>query len=1024
MKCPECQTDISGDSRFCGKCGTPVQAAERAVFSRTRTILKPREEVAPETLLAGKYKVIRVAGRGGMGIVYKAEDTKLKRHVALKFLPQELVLSPEARERFVVEARAAAALSHPNICTIYEIHDEGEKPFIAMEYIEGETLKAKIAKGALDAAAAVDLALQLADGLGEAHKKGVVHRDIKSANVMVTDKGRAKIMDFGLAKVKGGTLLTREGTTLGTVAYMSPEQALGKDIDHRTDIWSLGVVLYEMLSGRLPFHGDHEASILYAVVHEEPAPLKAAGPGAAPVPRQAVARALKKDREARYASAEEFAKDLRQFKDSLRPDTAKAFSPRALLRTLRRPAVAVPAAVAVAAFALAAAWHLDRQAKVRWAREVALPEAQALARSGFMRLPEAYRLLERAEKYIPGAPELADLFKKCSVAMTVTTTPEGARVYMKSYAAPDGEWEFLGLSPLIDVRVPIQFCRWKLEKEGFETVTAVQPTVLIDMAARTLFLPGRLERALDEEGGLPEGMLRVPPVETREGSIPGFFIDRFEVTNKKFKEFMDRGGYRDRTFWKEKFVKDGRELSWEEALSLFVDRSGQPGPAGWQAGDFPPGQADHPVSGISWYEAAAYAESAGKSLPTVLHWLIASGQRSRSFVPEAFSALLSVQSNFSGTGPVPVGRYAGMTEYGALDMAGNVSEWCSNETPLGRVLRGGAWNDATYLFGNTSQAPAFDRSEKNGFRCVLYPDPAGVPAAAFQPAVVGEARDFAKEGIVPDSVFQVYREQFSYDPIDLKAASESRTEDPQGWIQEKVSFDAAYGGERVVAYLFLPKKAAPPFQTVVYFPSSSSAVQPSSEDIGHYREFENSLSYLVKNGRAVLYPVYKGTFERGSAELASIHDGRTTHQYTELIVQIVKDFKRSIDYLETRPEIDARKLAYLGLSWGGRLGPLVAAVEDRVKTAILLVGGMRGEGRPEASPVSYVRRVKVPVLMLNGKYDFTFPFDTMVKPLFDLLGTPPGQKELKLYESGHFVPPNEMIKEVLAWLDKHLGPVR
>jgi dienelactone hydrolase len=273
-------------------------------------------------------------------------------------------------------------------------------------------------------------------------------------------------------------------------------------------------------------------------------------------------------------------------------------------------------------------------------------------------------------------------------------------------------------------------------------------------------------------------------------------------------------------------------------------------------------------------------------------------------------------------------------------------------------------------------------------------------------------------------VFQVYREQFSYDPIDLKAASESRTEDPQGWIQEKVSFDAAYGGERVVAYLFLPKKAAPPFQTVVYFPSSSSAVQPSSEDIGHYREFENSLSYLVKNGRAVLYPVYKGTFERGSAELASIHDGRTTHQYTELIVQIVKDFKRSIDYLETRPEIDARKLAYLGLSWGGRLGPLVAAVEDRVKTAILLVGGMRGEGRPEASPVSYVRRVKVPVLMLNGKYDFTFPFDTMVKPLFDLLGTPPGQKELKLYESGHFVPPNEMIKEVLAWLDKHLGPVR
>jgi serine/threonine protein kinase len=354
MKCPSCQTDISDDSRFCSKCGQPIQAAERVLFSQTRTILKPIEELAPKTLLAGKYMVIKVVGRGGMGIVYQAEDTKLQRHVALKFLPPELVLSPEARERFVLEARAAAALSHPNICTIYEIHEEEEKPFIAMEYIEGMSLKAKITDGAMNAGKAVDIAAQLAEGLEEAHRKGIIHRDIKSANVMVTDKGQAKIMDFGLAKVKGGTLLTREGTTLGTVAYMSPEQALGKDLDHRTDIWSLGVVLYEMLSGKLPFHGDHEASILYTVVHEEPKPLKAVKPDVAPELQQVVARALKKSPEARYASAGEFGKDLRKFRDGLKAATAKAFSPKALLRSLRRPVVAVPAAVGIIAIAIAA----------------------------------------------------------------------------------------------------------------------------------------------------------------------------------------------------------------------------------------------------------------------------------------------------------------------------------------------------------------------------------------------------------------------------------------------------------------------------------------------------------------------------------------------------------------------------------------------------------------------------------------------------------------------------------------------
>jgi len=198
------------------------------------------------------YKILEKLGEGGMGVVYKAEDTKLKREVAIKFLPRQIAVSDEERERFKLEAQAAAALNHNNIATVYEIHElEGEE-FIVMEFIKGESLREKIAKGPLKLDEAVRIATEVADGLHEAHEHKIVHRDIKPANIMLTAKGQCKIMDFGLAKMAQATLVTKEGTTLGTAAYMSPEQARGEKVDRRTDIFSLGVMLYEMLTGQLP----------------------------------------------------------------------------------------------------------------------------------------------------------------------------------------------------------------------------------------------------------------------------------------------------------------------------------------------------------------------------------------------------------------------------------------------------------------------------------------------------------------------------------------------------------------------------------------------------------------------------------------------------------------------------------------------------------------------------------------------------------------------------------------------------
>jgi serine/threonine protein kinase/Tfp pilus assembly protein PilF len=316
MKCPRCHAENTDDSRYCNNCAAPLIGAEGGEAgagagltrtaetpirqagpdraSLTKTIGTPLHVISKGAFIAGKYEIVDEIGAGGMGVVYKAEDLKLKRTVALKFLPPELAQLPDFKERFLREAQAAAALAHPNICVVYEAGESEARPFIAMEYVEGETLRDRIKRGPLEPSEALDIAAQVAAGLGEAHTSGIVHRDVKSANIMVTRDGRAKVMDFGLAKFAGGVSLTKSRTTLGTVAYMSPEQARGERLDHRTDIWSLGVVLYEMLVGKHPFEGGGDQSVIRAILHKEPEPVTKARPDAPPAVEQILGQALAK----------------------------------------------------------------------------------------------------------------------------------------------------------------------------------------------------------------------------------------------------------------------------------------------------------------------------------------------------------------------------------------------------------------------------------------------------------------------------------------------------------------------------------------------------------------------------------------------------------------------------------------------------------------------------------------------------------------------------------------------------------
>ncbi len=326
------------------------------------------------------YQIMEKLGEGGMGVVYKAEDTKLKRRVALKFLPLQMTADPEAKERFEREAQAAAALNHPNIVTIHEIGEHEGQVFIAMEYVEGRTLKELISVGAeprvcpdfidiqkkgehrgsplpiasrpLSLAQVIEIATQLASGLAAAHEKGIVHRDIKPQNILVDKGDRVKILDFGLAKLKGISSLTKESSTLGTVHYMSPEQTMGKDVDQRSDIWSLGVVLYEMITGRLPFRGDYEQAVIYSILNEEPEPLTGLRPDVPSELQAMIGKCLDREIDVRYQHADDLIADLKRAKRDSKPVTVPTRE-RGLPGRSRKVLWPIAAAVVVLIFAVA-----------------------------------------------------------------------------------------------------------------------------------------------------------------------------------------------------------------------------------------------------------------------------------------------------------------------------------------------------------------------------------------------------------------------------------------------------------------------------------------------------------------------------------------------------------------------------------------------------------------------------------------------------------------------------------------------
>ena len=941
--------------------------------------------LAPGTTF-GHYQIVAKIGAGGMGEVYRAVDSRLGRDVAIKVLPSHMSASSDVRARFEREARTISQLNHPNICTLHDVGVENGVNFLVLEFIEGETLGALLARGPLSVKQLLTIGREITEALERAHEAGIIHRDLKPGNVMIADSG-IKLLDFGLARPAGITdnqvlpdqsktaamPLTTLGAIVGTIQYMSPEQLEGREIDARTDIFALGCVLFEMATGRRLFDGPSSAAVMSLILHagpEKTADLEAAAP--APLAK-VIRRCLKKNPDERYQTVAELGAELNRLSNWVRDEALPE-----LMRTIERIQA------------------LDEG-----------PEAW-----------QAFELARQIERFDPSDAKLEQLWPEFARRISITSSVPGADVFVQHYSKAGGPI-YLGKTPLTDLRYPRGVTHLRMVLPGYRTINDLLWLFEAGSLGATDPSVPLWHYELSEQGTIPEDMERIPagkfplfmPGLDHLGaeSTAAYLMDRNPVTNRMYKAFVDAGGYTNPEYWQNPFITSDGELDRSAAMARFVDTLGQPGPAGWEMGEYPHGDDEKPVTGVSWFEAAAYAAWVGKQLPTIYHWNWAA-------FTVASSAIIPA-ANFGGKEIFPIGKTASMNRFGIHDLAGNVREWAWNECNRRgeRFILGGGYNDPEYAFTDAYAQSAFDRSGTNGFRCIktLGEEP---NSANLHRSIELPFRDFRKETPVSDEIFSFFLRQFHYDRTPLNAVIETEEQAHYG-IRQTIRFAAAYGGEQMIAYLYLPPKCRPPLQTVVLFPGSL-AIHAAAVGSMELRRTD----FILKSGRALLLPIYKGTYQRGD-DLKSDYPEETAF-YRDHVLMWGKDLGRSIDYLETRADIDADKIAYYGVSWGGAMGAIMPAVEKRIKAVVLYVAGLTFQrALPEADQLNYVSRVTQPTLMLNGEHDFYFPVETSQKPMFDLLGTPAEHKRRITFPLGHSVPRAEHIKETLAWLDRYLGSV-
>ncbi len=987
-----------------------------------------------------RYEVTAPLGAGGMGEVYLARDVELDRTVALKVLSDAPDDDGDRIRRFIQEARAAIALNHPNVAHVYDVGEENGVRFIAMEYVEGETLRARMSGEPLTLAESLELGVQIAAALGSAHAHGIIHRDIKPENVMIRPDGYVKVLDFGLAKLTAPpagsetptmVVHTAPGLVMGTMQYMSPEQLRTDDIDARSDVFSLGVVLYEMVTGRRPFEASSPSGVIASILTEDPPALDAALP---PSVRAIIVKALSKKRDERYPTAREMAEALKQARDETKRirsgDLPTEVVTQKVSGSRRLPWKWIAVAVAILAAIAIGSVYANRARAVREAR-AKLPQLEKLAeeRNYFA----AWDLADALHEDLGDDPVIARVRGSISVPLDVKSEPAGAQVFLERVSANGTTTArtLAGTTPLAKHPIALGDYVIRVEKEGFAPLA--RTIALSPIPLEWTWLPPRpvpLDLKLTPMKDVPKGMVRVAGGRYRIAAwsrptnaavtLDDFYIDQFEVTNREFAEFIRAGGYERRELWKHPFLEDGKTLTFDEAMLELKDASGMPAPRRWMDQNYPEGRDEYPVTDVSWYEAAAYAEFRGKRLPTIFEWDKAARDGSFSAFGLMYpwgvappGADIASRANFRGSGTMPVQSLpSGMSAYGAHHMAGNVAEWCLNQYGDGMMLTGGDFNSPTYSFGNFGSYPPMHSSSQIGFRCSR---PAGGKGDQGGYAI-SRSDSVVKLDPVSDAEFTKIRRFYDYSPAPLNARIVEKREG-ESWTMQKIEFDGAQG--RAFAHLYLPKNAKPPYQVIHFVPATDVAVGRRSLDAA----MEAMLTPFLRGGRAVFGVVLRGYIGRPSGRVG--FPAGASEEYADFMQEQTIDFRRGVDYLVTRPEIDRQRIAYFGPSAGAHLGIVMAALENRYRCVTFMGVGMppdeARDTNPKANRKNFAPRMNAPKLMLHGRWDEVHPLQTEALPLYELMPEP---KEIVIVDSGH-IPPLDVVRQLItAYLDRQLGKVQ
>jgi len=684
--------------------------------------------------------------------------------------------------------------------------------------------------------------------------------------------------------------------------------------------------------------------------------------------------------------------------------------------------------IALVAVALLVAFGVYRGfefwSQVRWLQDVAQPEL--VRHIEVNDYHQAFLLAREMESRLGTLPALESVWPLISAPVAFSTDPPGATVSYRDFRQVDGAWTVLGETPTAEVRVPRGPSLWQIEKEGHVTREFVRAPSSLPMPQ----FRWPEHYVLDREDEVPNDVVAIEARQYAQVSLGGFpvqsafqldrsYLDRTEVHNDAYRAFVEAGGYEREEFWREPFVDGERTLSFQEAMARFVDATGRPGPSTWIGGRPPQGLEDHPVAGVSWYEAMAYARFEGRDLPTAYHWAAAALPDIE--IVEPIAPALSAQSNLEGTGTEPVGSRPGVSAAGALDMFGNVAEWVS--TARGeqeRFTLGLGWSDPAYNVSLATAASPWSRLPAQGFRLVDYPS--GPPAAELLAPVDVTPVDYESLELLSEEAIALVAPPVEPVSEVLPVSGTNRTR-LRGVSVERIEIQSSSSAaDPLPLYIIAPEDAAPPHSVVIWYSGLNAILVQDEQNLLTTSSF---LDFLSDSGRMIVMPVWTDTFSRNDGSTFRRFMGGGASQ-RELVSAWAADLGLTIDYLASRDDVEQDAIAFVGLSLGALVGELIVPRNDRIRTAVYWSGGFPASlERPAASAIaSLAQRSDQSVLMLNGRYDFVFPLDGQ-RSYHRFLGAPPEHKRHVVYDAGHFGwPLGEFVRENLDWMDRYLGKVK